>query len=205
MKDSTPWIVAGAATVVVGTGLGGFYWYQQQRQAPPPLHPPVAAAPPMAPADAVPAPQLPAIQHPIEAAQAASEPLAGLPPVDQANGIVESALIDLLGRKPVLSFLDTDGFVRRVVASVDNLPSKHASVRLWPVQPVGGRLVVEQREDGVYLGAGNAARYEPSSASSSRSIRARRWLYTFGCTRCSSRRMKSSVIPGATSTTAWSR
>jgi Protein of unknown function (DUF3014) len=165
MKESTPWIIAGAATAIVAGALGGWYWYQQRQAlpvSPPSAQPPVAAAPAPAPE---PAPAAPAIRHPITDAPAAEapvdEPPATLPPLDQSNSVVQSALIDLLGREPVLSILNTDGFVRRIVATVDNLPRKHAPVRLWPVQPIGGKFTVEQRNGGAYLGAANAARYEP--------------------------------------------
>ena len=162
MKESTPWVIAGAAAALIAAALGGFYWYQQRQALPPPRQDlPAVATAPAAPPPAAPTP--PTIQHPIAAAPAASEPVApvALPPLEQASDYVQSALIDLLGRKPVLSMLDTDGFVRRVVATVDNLPRKHAPLRTWPVQPIGGQFTVEQRGDGAYLGAANTARYEP--------------------------------------------
>ena len=71
-------------------------------------------------------------------------------------------LAELLGRDKVMAYLLTDGFVRRVVATVDNLGSAHAPSRMWPVQPMPQRFVVDGGADSnapTTVAAANADRY----------------------------------------------
>ncbi len=124
-----------AVSIVAALGAGTWYWLDQSAapKSPPPPPPAVAAKPPAPP----PTPAGPQIAHPIEAAA----PVA-LPALAESDAFVSEALIGLLGNKAVLSLLQTDGFVRRVVATVDNLARPHAAVRLWPVNPMAGRFTV---------------------------------------------------------------
>src|SRR5688572_11821633 len=120
--------------LVVGLMGVAFFWWRKQQEPPPPPPAPVpqavAPAPPPAPPDAA-----AAILHPIEAADP-----KGLPALAESDSFVNKLLIELLGRKSVLSFLTVDGFINRFVATVDNLPAERAAVRLWPVVPTAGRL-----------------------------------------------------------------
>ena len=110
-----------------------------------PVSPP-ASQPASGPPEAGPA-------HPIEAATvAASSP--GAAPLN-----VEDALIDLLGRKAVLSALRIEDFPRRFAATVDNLGRSSATSRLWPVNPTPGRFTVETRADAMFVSADNGQRY----------------------------------------------
>jgi len=156
------WVLAGV--VCVALGAGAFYWwYQQRSKAPRVTLPPVAEAP--APAAAPSAPAEPAIRHPIEEAPAGKEqPLPSSPAVPraaEADAYIKNTLIEALGRAEVFSFLNTDNFPGRVVATVDNLARQKASSSLWPVVPTAGRFTVEQRSDGTTISASNASRYAP--------------------------------------------
>ncbi len=111
-----------------------------------------AAAPPAAPASAPQPAPAPAIAHPIES-PVAEQPL-------QAAEIAP-ALTELLGRKAVLSFFQVDDFPRRFVATVDNLGRAHAPPAVWPVNPMGGRFTVEERDGATVIAADNSARYTP--------------------------------------------
>jgi hypothetical protein len=157
------WVLAGI--VCVALGAGGFYWWHKQRSKVPRVAPPPVAEAPVAPAPAPPAPVEPAIRHPIEEAPVAKEqPLPSapaLPRAAEADAYVKNALIEALGRAEVFSFLNTDNFAGRVVATVDNLPRQKASSNLWPVVPMGGRFTTEQRGDGTTISASNANRYAP--------------------------------------------
>jgi hypothetical protein len=104
----------------------------------------------------VPAPVATGPQNPIE-----TPPDAALPPLASSDAQVTSALTDLLGRKNVLSFLHVDGFVRRFVATVDNLPRERAAPRMWPVQPTGQRFAVSGTGGTQAVSADNGARYTP--------------------------------------------
>jgi hypothetical protein len=152
-------IVAGVLVVAVAAAGGWYWWIQSQREGPVAVAPPVPA--PVAPAsEPAPAP-VPAIQHPVAeapAAPAAAEP-APLPALDASDSRLKSALTELMGTKAVLTMLLTDGFVRRVVATVDGLGRSHASPNRWPVQPIDGRFGVERSADGEVIAASNTARY----------------------------------------------
>ena len=131
-------------------GVAALLWWRGQ---PSPQSPPVAAAPP-APAQPAAEPAAPpAILHPIEAVEVDAP--AG--PPDLA-----AALVELLGREAVGSFVVTDGFARRFVATVDNLGRAHAPPAAWPVNTTAGRFTVENDADGApVIAAANSARYDP--------------------------------------------
>jgi hypothetical protein len=156
-----------AAVAVLAVAAGAWIWWSA---APAPEMP--AAAPPVAavtPEPAKPAaasaPAGPVILHPLEAASepaaTASVPPEPLPALADADDFVARALTDLLGRRGVLQFLQVDGFVQRVVATVDNLPAKHASPRLWPVQPTPGRFATRPQGETLQMDPDNAQRYLP--------------------------------------------
>lgn len=155
--------IAAVGVALLVLAAGAYYYFQ-------PAPPPAAQAP--APARVVaetPAPPAePQILHPLEAASApageaasAAAPAAPLPPLEQAGDLVADTLTGLVGRRGVLQFLQVDGFVQRVVATVDNLPGKHATPRLWPVQPTPGRFAIRPQGDAMQMDPDNAQRYVP--------------------------------------------
>jgi hypothetical protein len=144
-------------------GIGAYYWWRQQgaEQQAPPTPPPVVEAPAAPPAQAE-----PQIRHAIEEArpETTGEPAkeaAPLPPLGESDKTVLDALAGLVGRRSVGALLEDTGIVRRVVATVDNLPRKKASPRVWPVRPTAGRFTTTARNEGVYLSLENDRRYEP--------------------------------------------
>ena len=156
-----------AAVAVLAVAAGAWIWWAA---APAPEMP--AAAPPVAPVTPEPAtpavasaPAGPVILHPLEAASepaaTASAPPEPLPALADADDFVARALTDLLGRRAVLQTLQVDAFVQRVVATVDNLPSRHASPRLWPVNPTAGRFGALQQGGPMVVDPDNARRYQP--------------------------------------------
>jgi hypothetical protein len=160
MTNPWHWLIGSLIALLIGAAAF-FAWDQQRARKPPPVS--VAEAPaPVAPA----APMEPAIRHPIEEAPAAAreQAMPSAPPpasATEADRYIRDALNEALGRNQVLSFLNTDGFVQRVVTTVDNLSRAKAASRFWPVHPVSGRFAVERRGDGTVIGAENAKRYAP--------------------------------------------
>jgi len=155
-REGSPWPIVIVVVVLAAAAYGWWYWQQQKAVPAPP--PPVAAqpqAPQPAPAD-VPAPPPAGPQNPVDALAEADKALPGLADSDAR---VTGALDELLGRKPVASFLQVDGFVRRVVATVDNLPRAHAPARLWPVQPAPQRFEVQGSGEQKTISLDNGARY----------------------------------------------
>ena len=151
---------------LVALAVAGYFGWQHFKPVQAPLAPvaaPSAAAPEAPPAPAVPEPTPPAVEHPVEApvADAASEPTA-LPALDGSDAHVSGLLSGLLSRKNLLTFLQLDGFVRRAVATVDNLARSLAPVMVWPVIPTPQRFTTQRGENGVEtIHPGNSQRYVP--------------------------------------------
>lgn len=148
------------AAVVLLAVAGGAAWWQWRT---PPLPRPSRAqmAPPAPAAQPASTPPLAEAgpQHPIEPEPAASA--APLPALADADALVNEALAKLAGRSGVMTFLATDGFVRRAVVTVDNLPRTMTPSRLWPVQTTPGRLQLLAAGDAQRIAADNARRYAP--------------------------------------------
>lgn len=151
---------------LVALAVAGYFGWQHFKPVQAPLAPvaaPSAAAPEAPPAPAVPEPTPPAVEHPVEApvADAAGEPTA-LPALDGSDAHVSGLLSGLLSRKNLLTFLQLDGFVRRAVATVDNLARSQAPVMVWPVIPTPQRFTTQRGENGVEtIHPGNSQRYAP--------------------------------------------
>ena len=152
------------AMVLLGAGYAGWHYWGRAPAAP--ETPPVAAPAPAAPAPTItePAPAAPAAEpaadtsHPLEPAADAQ----GRPPLAGGDGDgLAQAVTEWLGRERTLRFVATDALARRIAAPVDNLARSQAASRLWPLHPVGGRMVVTQTDDGrMEIAPANAARYE---------------------------------------------
>lgn len=151
-----------AGVLVVALVGAGYAWWQWQAKNNAVAEPPVAAAPPEAAASA-----------PVAAASEPTGPqnlidplapadAAQLPELAESDAAVAQALTELLGQPSVGSFLQLDGFVRRVVATVDNLPRAQAPSRMWPVQLAPRRFSVEGvpgTHGQLAIAGGNAGRY----------------------------------------------
>lgn len=145
-----------AALALLALGAGGFYgWQQRSTPASAAALPTPSPAAAVVPAGAAATATEPVIQHPIDT------PSATAPLPSNADAAMKLALIDLLGAKPVAAMLQSDGFARRVVATVDNLGRTHAAPLLWPVTPTAGRFTVQRSGEVEQIAAANASRYEP--------------------------------------------
>jgi DUF3014 family protein len=137
------------AIVVLLALAGAAFWWWQRSTPPPPPPPPEAKveAPPAAPAG----PKFPVTPD-------TSAPLPALNASDPAMG---EALSGLIGAQAVERFLNLDGIVRNIVATVDNLPRESVASRLNPVKPVGGAFVTRGKDATLTTAPENAARYLP--------------------------------------------
>ncbi|WP_372657891.1 DUF3014 domain-containing protein [Hydrogenophaga sp.] len=155
------------AAVVVLAVVGYFGWQHfKPTQAPALVEAPVVPTPLEPQAATEPAlPDPSAIQHPIESIAEASPTTADtdpLPALAISDTLVGERLAELLSRQDLLTFWQTDGFVRRVVATVDNLARSHASTKLWPVNPTPERFSTRRGADGVEtIHPDNRQRYAP--------------------------------------------
>ncbi len=142
------------AAIILAVAIAGYYLRQQNLMGGPavaPVPPPVAETAP--PPVAAPAPE-PAERYPIAEAPA---PLPGLERSDEAIG---KALRDLLGERGA-ALLVADGLIRRIVATVDNLPRPQLPLRLRPLRPVPQAFATAGGEGDLKIAPTNAARYEP--------------------------------------------
>jgi DUF3014 family protein len=139
------WVAALIALVAVGAA---YYFTREQPQEPPPLAAPAPAprteAPPQAKAE--PPPQAPSM-----------EPPKPLPTLENSDAMMRDTVAGLVGRKAFEAMVYPSQIVRRIVATVDNLPRETASRRVMPVERVPGDFKVQDMR----IGTANAARYAP--------------------------------------------
>jgi hypothetical protein len=146
------------AVVLLGAALGG-YWLWQRDADDPPAAPiftapvPVAAKAPAAP----PAPAAePEIRHPVEA-----EPEApALPDPDHADAALFKALGKVLGKK-LVALVVPDELIRRIVATVDNLPRQQLPAAIVPLKRTPGAFATAGSGETLTIAASNAQRYAP--------------------------------------------
>lgn len=157
-KPSSIWPMVLVVLLLLAGAAGWWYWSNRAPAEPPP----VASAPQTpVPDEPPPPPQPTGPQNPVDAL---AEPDTKLPALNDADARVTGDLNQLLGKKSVASFLQVDGFVRRVVATTDNLTGEQAPSRIWPVQPTAEHFRVQggAAADSVKtISPDNAARYTP--------------------------------------------
>lgn len=147
-KTTERLIFIGLALLVA---IGGYLWWK--RQEPPPSPAAKVEAPP-APA---PAPAEPSIEHPI----AQAEPPEPLPALADSDAAIRKSLAGAVGEKALGEFLIASGIIRKIVATIDNLPRPKVSQKILPVRSPSGSFVVAGTGDSAVIGADNAARYAP--------------------------------------------
>ncbi|MFT5933267.1 MAG: hypothetical protein ACI83N_000582 [Hydrogenophaga sp.] len=144
-------------------GYFGWPYLQRAQQALTEAQPALAPSPPVSPAappELANAPAVPpAIEYPVESPASDS---AALPALGESDALLSERLAALLGRKNLLGFLQLDGFVRRAVATVDNLPRSQAPSSRWPVNPTPQRFLTRPGPDGrATIAPENSQRYPP--------------------------------------------
>ncbi len=139
--------IFGWALVVAILGAGATaYYYWQQKMA--------QRVPPPSSTQAPPAPSEPAIRHPVEAV-----PAQPLPALSDSDAAMSDALADLIGKKSLTELFHPDRLIRRIVATVDNLPRKKAPLLVMPVKPVPQPFARAGGSDNTVIGPDNPKRY----------------------------------------------
>lgn len=105
----------------------------------------------------------PVIQHPVQAIEASepAPPPKPLPALGKSDARVQQELNTLMGRKNVVTFMLLESFVRRAVATVDNLGREHAPPSMWPVHPTPGQFATLKRGEIDIINPDNGQRYVP--------------------------------------------
>ncbi len=141
--------------IVAAAAIGNNYWPWTQPPTLPP--PPVVAPPAPAPAPAPVVPQGP--EHPIP--QSAAPQPKPLPTVKESDPAMRDAITELVGREDFQRYFVPEEIVRRIVATIDNLPRKSYAARLNPVKTPGGLFRTAGKDDHLVIDASNAPRYAP--------------------------------------------
>jgi len=147
-----PRIIGGLAIVVVIAAAIAYFWYRSQQVdlvLTPSSPPAVAPAPPPAAA--------PSIAFPLPPPDAA----ATLPALNESDAELQRGLSGLLDGRALAQQAVFEDFVRRVVATVDNLPRQKLSLRLIPWKTAPGRFLVSPGPEGFTAQVRNGARYAP--------------------------------------------
>jgi hypothetical protein len=153
------WLPALVIAVVV-TAAVAYYVLQSRGElafdlpspTPPEAPANIAATPPPAPAPE------PAVRHPLESEAAPAAP--SLPTLDNSDSMMRDSVAGLIGRKAFRENVIPGQLVRRVVATIDNLPRPTAPQRMMPLQPVRGGFVASAGEARA-IDRTNFARYAP--------------------------------------------
>ena len=151
-----PVVGVAIAAVVVAAAVGLYAW--QQRHAAPPVVVQSPPAPPAAPGIAPQPNVAPSVRHPIEAVAPRAEP-AALPSLADSDATMREAISGLITAKAFEALVQSDGFVRRFVATVDNMPRTELAADMRPIKPAPGAFATVGPEGGRQIGIDNANRY----------------------------------------------
>ncbi len=113
-------------------------------------------------------------------------PKVPVPKLEDSDAVVRSSLLGMMGKKTVLTFLQLDKFIQRVVVTVDSLARNHAARLKWPVNPTAGQFsTLKSEKEGVLvevINPDNSMRYNPfvefaELIDTPRAIQLYIWLY----------------------------
>lgn len=138
--------IAVAVVIVVGI-IAAYFYGQQHRQQPEPV--PVKA---LVPAPSPPGPVVQQVIGPIP------EQLS-LPALSESDKFMLDAIAGLVGNKSLMKLFYTERIIRKIVATVDNLPRARVPLRVMPVSSVPGMFLTDGPEDEKIISPENAARY----------------------------------------------
>src|ERR1043166_1476926 len=88
-----------------------------------------------------------------------AEPAKPLPSIEQSDAMMRDTVSGLVGRKAFEAMVYPSQLVRRIVATVDNLPRETAPRRVMPLAAVPGAFGASGEGDEMVLSAANAQRY----------------------------------------------
>ncbi len=157
MATPAPWIkYAAAVSGLLIAGAAG-YWYLNRVPEPAGM----LSQPSLPPATR--APEVPAIRYPVAPIVSADEETAApvLPAIEESDPLALESLLTLYSAPAVAALLRPEFIIPRIVATVDNLPRDKLNAHAMPVKPVPGIFIVDVNGDEIYIGTGNAARYDP--------------------------------------------
>ena len=154
---SAPLWLAVVAIIAVMWLVGLWSRLMPDREPPPPAAEIPTEAAPLADTPRAAAPQPPpAVRHTVRA-----EPDAPLPKLEHSDPLVGRAIAGLVGGKAFADLVVPENLVRRIVATVDNLPRETAPRRALPLNAVPGAFLTRPAGTETIIDPANFARYEP--------------------------------------------
>jgi Protein of unknown function (DUF3014) len=147
MRKILAWVVLAVAVIALVIGLN--YYYRSGRV--PPSPPPAVESPPP-PAPAAPAPE-PQTHYPVPEAQ---PPAAAVNP----ETALHESLQAMIGAAALGQYLRPEPLLRRIVATIDELPRRDVTLRLSPLRPIPGPFAVSETAEGMRISERNPERYE---------------------------------------------
>jgi hypothetical protein len=154
-RPFNPWVAVALIGIVAWIAALA-YRHLLDQPAPAPL-PPAAAPQLEAPVATAPAPE-PAVRHPIDTP---AESVASLPTLENSDSMMRDALSALMGNKAFGEMVVPSQLVRRIVATVDNLPRATAPTRVLPLNAVPGKFAVLGADAEGSVDSMNFERYLP--------------------------------------------
>jgi len=157
MKAGKVWWWA-VAIALAGAGVA-YFALRDGQVVPPPAEPAVELQPSLPLSQGEPG-TVPPIRYPIEAvepAAAEAPPAPALPALDESDAVLAASL----GQTAGSDLLVLRNLIRRVVATVDNLPRERVALRLSPLKPADGGLLVAGSGDDRVISEHNRGRYAP--------------------------------------------
>jgi hypothetical protein len=152
MSSTTRWLLF----LAVISCAGAAYYLLSQREVPQPQ--PVAV-------EQAPVPNTDEVEtltrHPVPQAQPRdAETAKPLPALDDSDDAIQQALDPLFRAQPLDTLLNFDGFINRVVVTVDNLPRAKLPIQRLPAYPLHGPFLVKQEVSGaIEINPANYIRY----------------------------------------------
>jgi len=147
-KKSKAWLLVVLLAVALAGAGAYYYFYYRATQEPPPSAPPKTAETPAA------APARP--EHELK-----PQAEAALPSLENSDTMMRESIAGLVGQKAFDEFFIPESLVRRIVATVDNLPRATTPRRTMPLHKVPGAFAVAGAGDQLRIAASNTNRYRP--------------------------------------------
>jgi hypothetical protein len=145
------WVFFLVLALAVGAALY-YFWSKRDFLGLPPLASKPPAAEPAAPVEEA-KPEAPQAQAP------SAEPTKPLPSLEQSDAMMRDTVSALVGRKAFETMVYPSQLVRRIVATVDNLPRETAPRRVMPLEPVPGPFGASSEGEEFILAPANSQRY----------------------------------------------
>jgi hypothetical protein len=148
--------VIGVAALIFVLAATGVYYLRSRNQPPP--------AAPSSPAALAPAPSEPGIAHPLPEGAGNAASAAPLPELADSDAPLRDAIAQLSSADAVKDFLVPQDLIRKIVATVDNLPRQKVAVEKRPANPAAGSFLANGDELHATLDQRNFDRYKPMVA-----------------------------------------